>query len=309
MTGTIRPDSRDRNLARYLQEIRSLPMLTAEQELALATRYCERGDVDAAHTLVTSHLRLVAKIATHYSGYGLPLNDLVAEGNIGMMRAVERFDPTRGWRLATYAMWWIRGAIQEYILHNWSLVRMGTTPARKRLFFNLRKLKHQIQVIEDGDLTPEAVRRIAIALDVPDAEVVSMNAWLAGPDHSLNAPLSEDDHGEWQDRLVDEREDHETEICRRDELHQRSRCLDRAFHALNERERHILRERHLRDSPATLADLSRRHNISRERVRQIEGRALEKLRTVMKTVGPNRDDRKGRLAALPAGCHGAHAAR
>ncbi|MGH7160944.1 MAG: RNA polymerase factor sigma-32, partial [Acetobacteraceae bacterium] len=231
------------NLSRYLQEIRKFPMLTAEEELSLSRAWREHGDVQAAHKLVTSHLRLVAKIAMGYRGYGLPLGELISEGNVGMMQAVKRFDPDRGFRLATYAMWWIRAAIQEYILHSWSLVKMGTTAAQKKLFFNLRRLKGQMQAIDDGDLKPEQVSKIAVMLNVPEQDVVSMNRRLAAPDHSLNAPLRADSEGEWQDWLVDEGESQEVAIADREELDGRKALLANALKTLNERERHILQER------------------------------------------------------------------
>jgi RNA polymerase sigma-32 factor len=270
------------NLSRYLQEIRKFPMLTPEEELSLAQRWRDTQDMEAAHKLVTSHLRLVAKIAMGYRGYGLPVGELISEGNVGMMQAVKRFDPDRGFRLATYAMWWIRAAIQEYILHSWSLVKMGTTAAQKKLFFNLRRLKGQMQAIEDGDLQPEQVAKIARVLDVPEQDVVSMNRRLAAPDHSLNAPVRQDSEGEWQDWLVDESESQETSIADREELTGRKALLTGALKALNERERHILIERRLKDNPTTLEDLSQQYNISRERVRQIEVRAFEKLQKGMK---------------------------
>jgi len=272
------------NLARYLQEIRKFPMLAPEEEFMLAKRWREHGDVEAAHKLVTSHLRLVAKIAMGYRGYGLPLNELISEGNVGMMQAVKRFDPDRGFRLATYAMWWIRAAIQEYILHSWSLVKMGTTAAQKKLFFNLRKLKGQMQAIDEGDLTPENVTKIATELDVPEVDVISMNRRLASPDHSLNAPLRADSEGEWQDWLMDERESQEVALADREELGKRRKLLTKAMQALNDRERHILSERRLRDNPTTLEDLSQHYNISRERVRQIEVRAFEKLQKAIRNA-------------------------
>ena len=257
------------SLTRYLQEIRKFPMLEPEEEYMLAKRWKEREDSEAAHRLVTSHLRLVAKIAMGYRGYGLPLSELISEGNVGMMQAVKRFDPDRGFRLATYAMWWIRAAIQEYILHSWSLVKMGTTAAQKKLFFNLRKLKGQLQAVEDGDLSPENLKKIATELDVPEADVISMNRRLASPDHSLNAPLRSDSEGEWQDWLVDESESQETKLADRQELGLRRDLLEKALTHLNERERHILGERRLKDNPTTLEDLSQHYGISRERVRQI----------------------------------------
>jgi RNA polymerase sigma-32 factor len=278
---TIAPEG---NLSRYLQEIRKFPMLQPEEEYILAKRFREHGDLPAANKLVTSHLRLVAKIAMGYRGYGLPMGELVSEGNVGMMQAVKRFDPDRGFRLATYAMWWIRAAIQEYILHSWSLVKMGTTAAQKKLFFNLRKLKGQMQAIEEGDLSPENVRKIAEELDVTEGDVVSMNRRLSSPDHSLNAPVRADGEGEWQDWLVDEREDQETELGEREELGHRRKLLSRALESLNDRERHILTQRRLKDEPVTLEDLSQQYGISRERVRQIEVRAFEKLQKSMKSA-------------------------
>ncbi|MGA8401217.1 MAG: RNA polymerase sigma factor RpoH [Stellaceae bacterium] len=276
------------SLTRYLQEIRKFPMLEPEEEYMLAKRWKEREDSEAAHRLVTSHLRLVAKIAMGYRGYGLPLSELISEGNVGMMQAVKRFDPDRGFRLATYAMWWIRAAIQEYILHSWSLVKMGTTAAQKKLFFNLRKLKGQLQAVEDGDLSPENLKKIATELDVPEADVVSMNRRLASPDHSLNAPLRSDSEGEWQDWLVDETESQETTLGDRQELGLRRDLLEKAMTHLNERERHILGERRLKDSPTTLEDLSQQYGISRERVRQIEVRAFEKLQKAIKAAALER---------------------
>jgi RNA polymerase sigma-32 factor len=271
------------NLTRYLQDIRKFPMLTAEEELSLSKRWRDTEDMEAAHKLVTSHLRLVAKIAMGYRGYGLPLGELISEGNVGMMQAVKRFDPDRGFRLATYAMWWIRAAIQEYILHSWSLVKMGTTAAQKKLFFNLRRLKGQMQAIDDGDLQPEQVTKIAHALAVPEQDVISMNRRLTAPDHSLNAPVRADGEGEWQDWLVDDSASQETEIGDRQELNGRKALLKGALATLNQRERHILIERRLKDEPTTLEDLSQHYAISRERVRQIEVRAFEKLQKAMHT--------------------------
>ena len=271
------------NLSRYLQEIRKFPMLAPEEELALSRRWRDSEDQEAAHKLVTSHLRLVAKIAMGYRGYGLPVGELISEGNVGMMQAVKRFDPDRGFRLATYAMWWIRAAIQEYILHSWSLVKMGTTAAQKKLFFNLRRLKGQMQAIEDGDLQPEQVAKIAKMLAVPEQDVVSMNRRLAAPDNSLNSPVRSDSEGEWQDWLVDDSESQEEVLADRQEFDGRKALLNGALKTLNERERHILIERRLKDNPTTLEDLSQQYNISRERVRQIEVRAFEKLQKAMKT--------------------------
>ncbi|MCB9948190.1 MAG: RNA polymerase sigma factor RpoH [Rhodospirillaceae bacterium] len=272
------------NLTRYLQDIRKFPMLEAEEEYMLAKSWREHDDLGAAHKLVTSHLRLVARIAMGYRGYGLPLSELISEGNVGMMQAVKRFDPDRGFRLATYAMWWIRAAIQEYILHSWSLVKMGTTAAQKKLFFNLRKLKGQLQAIDEGDLPPETVREIATQLDVPEQDVISMNRRLASPDHSLNAPLRADSEGEWQDWLVDDSESQEIKLADRQELTKRRKLLENAMEHLNERERHILTERRLRDNPTTLEDLSQEYGISRERVRQIEVRAFEKLQKAIRNA-------------------------
>ena len=271
------------NLTRYLQEIRKFPMLAPEEELALSRQWRDSEDTAAAHKLVTSHLRLVAKIAMGYRGYGLPLGELISEGNVGMMQAVKRFDPDRGFRLATYAMWWIRAAIQEYILHSWSLVKMGTTAAQKKLFFNLRRLKGQMQAIEEGDLRPEHVGKIAKALDVPEQDVINMNRRLAAPDHSLNAPVRADSEGEWQDWLVDEGESQETVLAQHEEMTGRRALLGNALRTLNDRERHILIERRLKDNPTTLEELSQHYAISRERVRQIEVRAFEKLQKAMKS--------------------------
>ena len=275
----ITPES---NLSRYLQDIRKFPMLEPEQEYMLAKRFAEHEDSDAAHQMVTSHLRLVAKIAMGYRGYGLPVGELIAEGNVGMMQAVKRFDPERGFRLATYAMWWIRAAMQEYILCSWSLVKIGTTAAQKKLFFNLRKVKGQIQAIDEGDMHPDQVSLIATKLSVPEQDVISMNRRLAAPDNSLNAPVRADADGEWQDCLVDETPDQETVLAEREELGQRRVLLQNAMGGLNDRERHILTERRLQESPSTLEELSQEYGISRERVRQIEVRAFEKLQRAIK---------------------------
>lgn len=274
------------NLSRYLREIRKFPMLEKEEEYTLAKRWREHGDSDAAHQLVTSHLRLVAKIAMGYRGYGLPLGELISEGNVGMMQAVKRFDPERGFRLATYAMWWIRASIQEYILHSWSLVKIGTTAAQKKLFFNLRKIKGQMKAIEDGDLSPEKVQLIAERLSVTENDVITMNRRLAARDHSLNAPLRSDGDGdgEWQDWLADESESQDTVLGEHEEYQQRHQLLATAMRSLTDRERHILSERRLKDDPTTLEDLSQRYGISRERVRQIEARAFEKLQKSMKNA-------------------------
>jgi RNA polymerase sigma-32 factor len=270
------------NLTRYLQGIRKFPLLEAEEEFMLAKNWAEHEDAEAAHKLVTSHLRLVAKIANGYRGYGLPLGELISEGNVGLMQAVKRFDPDRGFRLATYAMWWIRASIQEYILHTWSLVKIGTTAAQKKLFFNLRRLKGEIKAIEDGDLTPEHVEEIATKLKVSEADVVSMNRRMAGPDNSLNAPVRADSEGEWQDWLVDESDDQETEYARQEEFEMRHKLLVAAMRRLNPRERHIFTERRLSEDPKTLEQLSGHYNISRERVRQIEVRAFEKVQKAIR---------------------------
>jgi len=282
----------DSSLTRYLQEVRRFPMLEPEEEYMLAKRWREHNDVDAAHRLVTSHLRLVAKIAMGYRGYGLPVNELISEGNVGLMQAVKRFEPERGFRLATYAMWWIRAAIQEYILHSWSLVKIGTTAAQKKLFFNLRKLKGQLQAIEDGDLKPETVAEIAKRLEVTEDDVVQMNRRLASQDHSLNAPLQTGGEGEWQDWLVDDTADQETTLGEREEFGARKQLLESAMGSLNDREKHILMERRLTEEPKTLEELSAEYGISRERVRQIEVRAFEKLQRAVKSAAADR-----RLAA------------
>ena len=270
-------------LSRYLSDIRNFPMLEPEEEYMLAKRWREHSDSGAAHRLVTSHLRLVAKIAMGYRGYGLPINEIVSEGNVGLMQAVKRFEPDKGFRLATYAMWWIRASIQEYILRSWSLVKIGTTAAQKKLFFNLRKAKGQIKAIEDGDMRPEQVALIATKLGVTEEEVISMNRRLAAPDHSLNAPLRADSEGEWQDWLVDDKPTQETILADQEEKDDRHDLLEEAMKALNDRERHILKERRLKDEPATLEDLSKEYDISRERVRQIEVRAFEKVQKAVKS--------------------------
>jgi RNA polymerase sigma-32 factor len=280
-TISINPES---NLYRYLQQIRKFPMLEKQQEYMLAKRWLEHNDSGSAHQMVTSHLRLVAKIASGYRGYGLPLGELISEGNIGLMQAVKRFDPERGFRLATYAMWWIRAAIQEYILHSWSLVKIGTTAAQKKLFFNLRKLKGQIEAFEEGDLTPEHVGEIAERLSVTEAEVVMMNRRMAGSDHSLNAPLRADAEGEWIDWLADDTESQEIQLAESEEYSKRQSLLKDALSILNERERHILTERRLSEEPSTLEDLSKVYGISRERVRQIEVRAFEKLQKAIRNA-------------------------
>ncbi len=257
-------------------------MLEPEQEYMLAKRWREDEDGEAAHELVTSHLRLVAKIAMGYRGYGLPVGEVISEGNVGLMQAVKRFEPEKGFRLATYAMWWIRAAIQEYILRSWSLVKMGTTANQKKLFFNLRRVKGQIQAIDEGDMRPEQVTEIATRLGVPETDVVSMNRRLAAQDHSLNAPLRADSEGEWQDWLVDDAPTQEAILADKEELTQRRELLAEALEDLNEREKHILMERRLKEQPATLEELSQVYDISRERVRQIEVRAFEKLQKAMR---------------------------
>jgi RNA polymerase sigma-32 factor len=272
-------------LSRYLEEIRRFPMLQPQEEYMLAKRYHEHQDTNAAHQLVTSHLRLVAKIAMGYRGYGLPIGEVISEGNVGLMQAVKKFEPERGFRLATYAMWWIKASIQEYILRSWSLVKMGTTANQKRLFFNLRKLKGKIQALEDGDLRPEQVKEIATKLNVSEEEVVSMNRRLSG-DASLNAPIraSEGESGEWQDWLVADQETQEDMLVEQDELDNRRTMLTGALDVLNERERRIFEARRLSEDPITLEELSGEFDISRERVRQIEVRAFEKVQDAVKST-------------------------
>jgi RNA polymerase sigma-32 factor len=271
-------------LGHYLAEIRKFPMLDPQEEYMLAKRWREHEDTEAAHRLVTSHLRLVAKIAMGYRGYGLPINEVIAEGNIGLMQAVKRFEPERGFRLATYAMWWIRASIQEYILRSWSLVKLGTTAAQKKLFFNLRKVKGQIEALEEGDLKPENVTTIATKLGVSEEEVVNMNRRLAAPDSSLNAPMGTDSESEWQDWLADDSLDQETRLAESEELEERRTLLSAALEELTPRERDILEARRLREEPMTLEDLSVKYGISRERVRQIEVRSFEKLQEKMKAA-------------------------
>ena len=287
--------SGENGLSRYLQEIRTFPMLEPDQEYMLAKRWREDDertdygilarreddDRDAAHQLVTSHLRLVAKIAMGYRGYGLPVSEIISEGNVGLMQAVKRFDPEKGFRLATYAMWWIRASIQEFILRSWSLVKMGTTANQKKLFFNLRKVKGQIQAFEEGDLKPEHVAEIAERLGVPEEDVISMNRRLGG-DTSLNAPLRQDAEGEWQDWLVDESETQETQLAASEEYAARREMLVEAMEKLNERERRIFEARRLADEPLTLEELSQEFDVSRERIRQIEVRAFEKVQKAVK---------------------------
>lgn len=273
-------------LTRYLQEIRKFPMLEPEEEFMLAKAWVDHQDKDSAHKLVTSHLRLAAKIAMGYRGYGLPTAEVVSEANVGLMQAVKRFDPDKGFRLATYAMWWIRASIQEYILRSWSLVKMGTTSAQKKLFFNLRKAKNKIGALEEGELRPENVARIATELNVTETEVISMNRRMAGGDASLNAPLNSDGEGvsEWQDWLEDEDADQAAAYAEKDELDSRREMLMAAMESLNEREQAILTERRLSEEPKTLEELSGVYKVSRERIRQIEVRAFEKLQSAMREM-------------------------
>jgi len=275
----------ENGLSRYLDEIRRFPMLEPDEEYMLAKRYQEHADTGAAHKLVTSHLRLVAKIAMGYRGYGLPIGEVISEGNVGLMQAVKKFEPDKGFRLATYAMWWIKAAIQEYVLRSWSLVKMGTTANQKRLFFNLRKAKSRIQAIDEGDLNPDQVKQIATQLGVSEAEVISMNRRLSG-DASLNAPIKagEGESGEWQDWLVDESDNAEQVMIRQDELESRREMLKDALSSLNDREKRVFMARRLEESPVTLEELSQEFGISRERVRQIEVRAFEKVQKAVKTA-------------------------
>ena len=276
--------SGESGLSRYLAEIRKFPLLSPEDEYMFAKRWKEHEDPEAARRLVTSHLRLVAKIAMGYRGYGLPLSEVVAEGNVGLMQAVKRFEPDKGFRLATYAMWWIRAAIQEYVLRSWSMVKLGTTAAQKKLFFNLRKAKNHIGAIEEGDLTPEHTSQLADRLGVTEKEVTDMNRRLAGPDASLNAPLRSESESEWQDWLADDTIDQETRMAEREEMGDRHVLLENAMRELTDREQEIIRARRLREEPATLEDLSQKFGVSRERVRQIEVRAFEKLQKAMRAA-------------------------
>jgi RNA polymerase sigma-32 factor len=277
-------------LSRYLTEIRKFPMLAKDEEFMLAKRWREHSDPEAAHKLVTSHLRLVAKIAMGYRGYGLPIGEVISEGNVGLMQAVKKFEPDKGFRLATYAMWWIRASIQEYILRSWSLVKMGTTAAQKKLFFNLRKAKSEISAFEEGDLRPEQVSHIATRLGVLDEEVISMNRRLSGPDSSLNAPLRSDGESEWQDWLADDNAvSQETQLAEDEERSIRMSLLNEAMTELTDRERHILTERRLKDDPTTLEELASEYGVSRERVRQIEVRAFEKLQKAMRAAADERN--------------------
>jgi len=292
---TIASDSG--GLARYLEEIRRFPMLEPEEEFMLAKRWQEHGDSQAAHKLVTSHLRLVTRIAMGYRGYGLPIGEVISEGNVGLMQAVKRFEPDKGFRLATYAMWWIRASIQEYILRSWSLVKMGTTAAQKKLFFNLRRMKGQIKALEDGDLRPDQVKQIATKLGVPEEDVISMNRRLGG-DASLNAPVRADMEGggEWQDWLVDDTPDQEERLVESEELNQRKAYLAKAMSSLNDREKRIFEARRLAEEPATLEDLSEEFGVSRERIRQIEVRAFEKVQAAVQKAA--RRDEAGAAATV-----------
>ena len=278
--------SPEQGLNRYLQEIRKFPMLEQEEEYMLAKRWVEDQDTEAAHKMVTSHLRLAAKIAMGYRGYGLPQAEVISEANVGLMQAVKRFDPEKGFRLATYAMWWIRASIQEYILRSWSLVKLGTTSAQKKLFFNLRKAKARIGALEEGDLRPEHVEKIAHDLNVTEDEVISMNRRLSGGDASLNATISQDGEGaaQWQDWLEDEEADQATDYAEKDEFEVRSQLLEQAMEVLNDREKDILVQRRLQDAPVTLEELSGQYDVSRERIRQIEVRAFEKIQKRMKDL-------------------------
>ena len=279
--------SPEQGLNRYLQEIRKFPLLEPEEEYMLAKRWVDHQDASAAHRMVTSHLRLAAKIAMGYRGYGLPQAEVVSEANVGLMQAVKRFDPEKGFRLATYAMWWIRASIQEYILRSWSLVKLGTTSAQKKLFFNLRKAKSKIGALEEGDLRPENVARIANDLNVTEKEVIDMNRRLTGGDASLNAQVGSDGESssQWQDWLEDETADQATAYAENDEMNTRRALLTRAMDTLNEREKHVLIQRRLQDEPVTLEELSEQFGVSRERIRQIEVRAFEKLQTRMRELG------------------------
>ena len=280
--------SPEQNLSRYLQHIRTYPMLEASEEAKLARRWRDEEDPEAVRQIVSSHLRLVAKIAMGFRGYGLPVADLISEGNVGIMQAIRRFDPERGFRFSTYAMWWIRASIQEYILHSWSLVKMGTTAAQKKLFFNLRKLKNQINALEEGDLYPENVTHIANQLKVTEAEVISMDRRLSIPDQSLNSPMHDEGEGEWLDRLVESEDNQEAVLGQSEEFLNRYSLLNGAMDHLSERERHIIAERRLKDQPTTLQNLSAEYGISRERVRQIEARAFEKLQKSVKNAAISR---------------------
>jgi len=290
-TKTVPALSGEQSLNRYLSEIRKFPILTAEQEYMLAKRYQEHEDPKAAAQLVSSHLRLVAKIAMGYRGYGLPVSDLISEGNVGLMQGVKKFEPDRGFRLATYAMWWIKASMQEFILRSWSLVKMGTTAAQKKLFFNLRRMKKQLEAYEDSDLRPEDVTKIATDLGVPEQEVINMNRrMMMGGDASLNVSLRGDEEGsgQWQDWLADDRPLQDETVAAAEESQMRKAMLSEAMESLNERERHILTERRLTDKPQTLEELSQAYEVSRERIRQIEVRAFEKLQKAMQRIAGER---------------------
>jgi RNA polymerase sigma-32 factor len=295
-TAALPTISSEGGLARYLHQIRQFPMLQPDEEYMLAKRWKEHGDREAAHRLVTSHLRLVAKIAMGYRGYGLPISEVISEGNVGLMQAVKRFEPDKGFRLATYAMWWIKASIQEFILRSWSLVKMGTTASQKKLFFNLRKVKGQIQALEEGDLRPDQVKEIAKRLGVPEEDVISMNRRLSG-DASLNAPVRAESEGEWQDWLVDETDDQERVLVESEEAKMRLDLLADAMEKLTPRERRVFEARRLQDDPATLEELSQEFGVSRERIRQIEVRAFEKVQKAVR----NASQRALTPKALPAG--------
>ena len=280
MNGNLPALSNEGGLSAYLEQIKKFPMLAAEEEYMLAKNWKTTGNVKSAEKLVTSHLRLVAKIAMGYRGYGLPVNEMISEGNVGLMQAVKKFEPEKGFRLATYAMWWIRASIQEYILRSWSLVKIGTTTAQKKLFFNLKKVKNQIAPQSEGDLRPEHVNEIANKLNVSNNEVISMNRRLSGKEFSLNAKVGEDGD-EWQDWLVDKELDHDLKFAHQEEMGQRQSLLKESIKILNEREREILYSRRLNDEPTTLEDLSKKYKISRERIRQIENKAFEKIQKHM----------------------------
>ena len=267
----------DVGLSKYLSQIKNFPMLSAEEEYKLAMRWKKNEDLDAAQKLITSHLRLVAKIAMGYRGYGLSMNEMISEGNIGLMQAVKKFEPQKGFKLATYAMWWIKASIQEYILRSWSLVKIGTTSAQKKLFFNLKKIKNQISANNTGDLNPKHVDTIAKRLNVKKEEVISMNRRLLGKEKSLNDPIKSEDNTEWQDWLIDDKADQELLISKKQEFSKRKKLMNSSMNVLNDREKQILIARRLSENAATLEDLSKKHKISRERVRQIEGKAFEKL--------------------------------
>jgi len=273
--------SNEGSLSHYLQQIKKFPMLSQKEEISLARKWIKKGDTAAAHKLVTSHLRLVARIAMGYKGYGLPITELISEGNIGLMQAVKKYDPEKGFRLSTYAMWWIRAAIQEYVLKSWSLVKIGTTAAQKKLFFNLKKIKNQLTSYNDGSLKPDQVKEIAERLDVTEAEVSDMEGRISGTDYSLNAVVSDDGESEWQDWLVDEDADQEVKLAEREELSKRKNLLSKAINILNDREQEIISARKLSEIPKTLEELSKTYKISRERVRQIEEKAFAKLQLEM----------------------------